>query len=191
MPKKTTKPPDQVYELEIRLLDIEPPIWRRFAVPSDISLAALHQVVQVVMGWWESHLHQFIINGDYYGEPDSDWGSDDEVVDEHRVKLRDVVERRGQKFIYEYDFGDGWEHELKVVKIGPPEPGARYPLCLAGQRNCPPEDCGGSWGYEHLLNVIADPNHEEHEDMMEWLGGGFDPERFDLAGVNERLEELR
>ncbi len=191
MPKRTNKPVEQVCELEIRLLEIEPPIRRRFAVPYNISLWGLHRVIQVVMGWWDRHLHQFIIQGEYYGTPDPEGDLDEDMRDETQVGLHHVVKRTRAKFIYEYDFGDGWEHELTVVKIGPPASGTHYLICLEGQRNCPPEDCGGAWGYQELLDIIADPKHEEHKNMMEWLGDGFDPEQFDLAGVNKRLKEFR
>ena len=192
--KKTTKaakPPDEVYQLGIKLLGTDPPIWRMFAVPSGISLPKLHDVIQIVMGWWDSHLHQFRVGETRYGEPDPVEPWDDDMINERRVKLRDLLHEQGATICYEYDFGDGWEHELKLTKVGPPEEGVRYPICLAGERNCPPEDCGGIYGFAELLEVIADPKHEEHESMMEWLGGGYDPEKFDVDVVNGRLNGLR
>lgn len=184
-----TESPDEVIELKVKLLGTAPPIWRTFAVPSGITLARLHDVIQVVMGWWNEHLHQFVAGGTYYGEPDADW--DSEVIDERRVKLRDLLHKQGMAIRYEYDFGDDWQHELKVTKIGPPQEGVRYPVCLTGERNCPPEDCGGIYGFAELLDVIAEPKHNDHEDMMEWLGGGYDPEKFDVDAVNHRLRGLR
>jgi len=107
------------------------------------------------------------------------------------VKLKDVVSREKAKFIYEYDFGDGWEHELLVEKILPPTAGQRYPICLKGKRACPPEDVGGIWGYADFLEAIQDPNNPDHEDLLEWIGGSFDPEAFDLEEINRRLQKIR
>jgi hypothetical protein len=191
--KKQEKAPSEIYQLEITLLGSKPRIWRRFEVPANITLASLHYIIQTVMGWENSHLHQFTIGEERYGEiiPDVVSGMDLEMTDERKIKLGDVVGNVGDRFMYEYDFGDSWEHGLKVLKTGPPEPGVRYPVCLAGKRACPPEDCGGVWGYENLLEIIADPSHEEHGSMMEWLGEEFDPEAFDLDEINGTLRRMR
>ncbi len=174
-----------VHRLKVTLLGIRPPIWRRIEVPSTITLSELHTVVQVAMGWWDSHLHQFVVDGVIYGIDDGEgWGPP--PVDERRTKLRDVASE-GVRFSYEYDFGDGWEHRIEVEAIAAAEAGIAYPRCVAGRRACPPEDCGGPWGYGNLLAAIGDPNHDEHEAMVEWAGGPFDPARFDVAGVNARL----
>jgi len=178
-----------VYQLKVTLKGSKPPIWRRIQVPGDVTLYKLHKVLQVAMGWTDSHLHQFIAHGRYYGEPDPDF-ADMDVVNERRVKLSQVADREKAKFIYEYDFGDDWLHEILVEKILPPEAGASYPACLAGKRSAPPEDCGGIWGYEEFLGAIGDPKHPEHEEMLEWVGGEFDPEAFDLAAVNRELRQL-
>lgn len=185
------RPPiTSVYQLKVTLKDSKPPIWRRIQVPSDITLYKLHRVLQVVMGWTDSHLHQFIIGGRYYGEPDPDFG-DVEVVSERRAKLCQVAGSEKEKLVYEYDFGDDWLHQVVVEKILPPEVGRSYPVCLAGKRSAPPEDCGGIWGYQDFLAAIGDPKHPEHEEMLEWVGGDFDPEAFDLDEVNQGLRELR
>lgn len=177
----------EVYQLKITLKGSKPPIWRRFQVPADITLVRLHDVIQDVMGWTDSHLHQFIIGDTYYGRRDPEFGLDD-VMDERKTKLSQVVRNVKAKFAYEYDFGDGWEHLLVLEKILPPDPGGRYPVCLDGKRNCPPEDCGGIWGYEgHFLKAIQNPKHPDHEDMLEWIGDSFDPEAFDVEEVNQRL----
>lgn len=189
--KRQTKQPAEIYQIEITLLGSQPRIWRRFAVPASMTLAKLHDVIQIIMGWTNSHLHQFIIGEEYYGMSDPEIGLDMDVIDESKVKLRDAVGRKRKRFMYEYDFGDSWEHELEVLKVGPPEPGVHYPVCLAGERACPPEDCGGVWGYESLLQTIADPSHEEYEEMMEWLGDEFEPEAFDLDAVNRILAGIR
>ena len=186
MPAK--KQSDRIYQLKVTLNGSEPPIWRRIQVNSSITLHKLHQILQVVMGWFDSHLHQFIVRGEYYGIPDPDFGP--KVKSEKRVKLNQIVTRKGSKFIYEYDFGDSWEHTIVLEKILEPEAGVHYPICLEGERACPPEDCGGIWGYYHLLEAIQDPNHPEHEEMLEWLGDDFDPEEFDVDAVNEELKRI-
>jgi hypothetical protein len=182
----------QIYQLKITLLGIKPPIWRRFYVPGDMNLAKLHHVIQCIMGWEESHMHQFKVGKTYYGMtyPD-DFDGMPETRDERKARLNELVSRPKAKFIYEYDFGDSWEHEVVLEKVLPPEPGTKYPVCLEGKRACPPEDCGGVWGYAELLETIQDPNHPEHDDMMEWLGEGFEPERFDVEAVNKALRRLR
>ncbi|MBI1881343.1 MAG: plasmid pRiA4b ORF-3 family protein [Chloroflexi bacterium] len=191
MATKQSTPAD-IYQIKVTLRDSKPPIWRRIQVPSDINLGKLHRILQVVMGWTDSHLHQFIVGGTYYGEPDPDYQDMGmEMRDEKRVKLNQFVRGEKSRLRYEYDFGDSWEHELLVEKILPPEPGVRYPLCLTGKRACPPEDVGGVWGYPDFLEAIKDPKHPEHEDMLEWVGGEFDPEAFDLDEVNEALRHVR
>jgi len=178
--------PVSVYQLKVTLKNSKPPIWRRIQVNSDINLYRLHQNLQVMMGWTDSHLHQFIVHGEYYGTPDPDF----EVTNEKSIKLDRVVSEAGDKFFYEYDFGDSWEHSILVEKILQPETGVNYPICLDGKRACPPEDCGGIWGYGDLLEAIQDPAHPEHEEMLEWLGGRFDPEEFDVDMVNQRLKTI-
>ena len=180
-----------IYQIKVTLEAIEPPIRRRLLVPSDITLAGLHDIIQAAFGWWDYHLHQFIVGETYYGVPDPDFGGFLEIHDEHKMRLHQITEREGFKFRYEYDFGDSWLHQILVEKILPPEPDQAYPVCLTGRRACPPEDVGGIWGYEHFLEAIADPEHEEHEDYLEWAGGEFDPEAFDLEEVNGALRALR
>jgi hypothetical protein len=181
-----------IYQLKITLLGIKPPIWRRFQVPSDMNLAKLHQVIQEVMGWEESHMHQFKVGKTYYGMTyPNDFDDMPETRDERKARLNELVTRPKAKFIYEYDFGDSWEHEVVLEKVLPPEPGAKYPVCLEGKRACPPEDCGGVWGYANLLEVMQDEGHPEHEEMLEWLGEEFDPEKFDVEAVNKALRRIR
>ncbi|MGA7965646.1 MAG: plasmid pRiA4b ORF-3 family protein [Gammaproteobacteria bacterium] len=177
-----------VYQIKVVLRHIRPPIWRRLQVPADITLGELHDILQIAMGWEEAHLHQFIVNGECYGTLDSEFLTD--LQDESRYRLSDLA-GKGGRLAYEYDFGDGWMHELKIEKTLAAEPGKHYPLCLAGERACPPEDCGGLPGYERLLAVLADPQHTEHEDMLDWIGDeAFDPEAFDPAAVNAALANL-
>jgi hypothetical protein len=141
------------------------------------------------MGWEDYHLHQFVAGGEAYGVPDPDFGM--EIRDEKRVRLNQLTRCEKAKIGYEYDFGDSWEHELLVEKILPRQDGQTYPVCLAGKRACPPEDCGGVWGYADFLEAIGNPKHPEHRAMREWGGEDFDPEAFDLERVNDRLKRLR
>jgi hypothetical protein len=180
---KTTDP-GVVYQLKITLRDTKPPIWRRVQV-KDCTLAKLHAILQAVMGWDGYHLHAFEVGGQQYSEPDPDGMM--ETEDERKVKVSQVVDGGIKKFAYTYDFGDNWEHAIQVEQVLAAEPGVRYPRCVAGKRACPPEDCGGAWGYQEFLEAVRDPKHEQHAEMREWVGGEFDPERFDIDAVNEAL----
>jgi len=183
--------PRLIYQLKVTLRHIRPPIWRRIQVRSDVALLKLHRILQEVMGWYDSHLHQFLIGGEYYATRSLELdGFGPPIISERSARLEDVISGPKMKFRYEYDFGDGWEHEILVEKVLPPAEGVRYPVCVAGARACPPEDCGGPWGYAELLEAIRDPNHKEHEEMLEWVGGGFDPEAFDLEEINRALRRL-
>ena len=177
-----------VYQIKVTLKGIRPPIWRRFQISGDVSLHKLHETLQVVMEWTNSHLYRFDIGGSHFGEPNPEYEECEiDMKDARRAKLSRVAPLEKAKFTYEYDFGDSWLHEILVERILPVEPGIRYPVCLIGRRACPREDCGGIGGYDYLLEVLEDPCHEEHEEMMEWVGGEFDPEEFDLDGINEAL----
>lgn len=185
----TGKPDVPVYQLKITLKDSKPPIWRRLLVPGDTTLARLHRIIQEAMGWWDYHLHQFIVGGVYYGEPSpDDWH---EVNDERRIRLSQIAPSEKSRFVYEYDFGDDWIHTVQVEKVLPPNPEQKLPVCVKGKRACPPEDVGGIWGYDSFLEAISDPNHEEHASYLEWIGGSFDPEAFDVDEANARLQKLR
>jgi hypothetical protein len=177
-----------VYQIKVTLDGIRPPIWRRILVRSDTTLGQLHPILQVVMGWADYHLHQFIVEQRYYGVPDPDYPL--EMHDETGVKLNEIVPSGKSRFRYEYDFGDSWLHTLLVEKVLAPEPGQYYPVCIKGKRACPPEDVGGIWGYGDFLEAVRTPDHPEHEDMLEWVGGEFDSEAFDLRQVNEGLRAL-
>jgi hypothetical protein len=192
MPSKQPPAETQIYQLKITLLGSKPPIWRRLQVPSTISLLRLHRTLQKVMGWEDCHMHQFKIGKTYYGVsyPDDSAGMP-QTQDEKTVTLEKVVARPKAKFVYEYDFGDSWQHEVVLEKILPLDPQTRYPVCIEGKRACPPEDCGGVWGYESFVEAVQNPNHPEHEEMLEWIGGKFDPEAFDLKAVNRVLQRGR
>jgi hypothetical protein len=181
-------PKTKIYQLKVTLRSVKPPVWRRLLVPGDVTLARLSDIVQSAMGWSNSHLHEFEIAGERYGQPDDEWGFGPAVKDEAKAKLFRLA-AQGDKLRYSYDFGDGWEHDLLVEKVQAPELGARYPWCVTGRRACPPEDVGGPWGYEEFLAALADPDHESHAEMSEWAGGHFDPAEFDLEWVNTALAE--
>jgi hypothetical protein len=178
-----------VHQLKVTLRMVRPPVWRRIVVPSEITLAELAAVLEAAVGWLGGHLHVFDVGGTRYGTPDPDWGNDD--LDEGRFRLGDVLSEVGSKMRWDYDFGDGWEHDVLVEEIGPLVSGVTYPTCLTGRRACPPEDCGGPWGYENLLQALADPDHPDHEDLREWAPPGFDPTRFDIEETNQAMRSPR
>jgi hypothetical protein len=181
---------NQIYQIKVTLNDTHPPVWRRIQVLSNTTLLKLHNILQIVMGWGDYHLHMFTIEGSIYGDPADDEYGDLGIVDEARFRLNQVIYREGQRFRYEYDFGDSWDHTLLVEKILPPQESVRYPICLKGKRACPPEDVGGVWGYENFLEAICNTDHHEHEEYLNWIGGEFDPEAFNLEEVNTRLRQL-
>jgi hypothetical protein len=179
-----------VFQLDVILKGARPPIWRRFEVPETLTLAQLHDVLQIVMGWTDSHLHRFVINGREYGRPDYEerWADEDPLRDERRVRLTSLLQVVPNAFLYEYDYGDGWLHVIVVERYWPASANEQYPKCVGGERACPPEDVGGIYGYEELLTVLADPSHEEHEAMRLWAGEDFEPEEFDIMAVNRALK---
>ncbi len=175
-----------VYRLKITLDNIDPSIWRRVQV-EDCTLADLHVVIQICMGWYNSHLHMFAIGGEQYTDPEM--GGDPDDISTHSESLAHLVDQGCRTFSYTYDFGDSWEHTIEVEEVSPAEPKVKYPRCVEGKRACPPEDCGGPWGYPEFLEAIQDPKHEEHEEMLEWVGGKFDPEKFSAAAVNKDMRK--
>jgi hypothetical protein len=180
----------QTYQIKVTLHGTHPPIWRSILVPGNTTLLKLHDILQIVMGWEDCHLHMFKSKGSVYGNPMDDEYGDLGTIDEATVKLSQLIHRQGQRLSYEYDFGDSWNHTLLVEKILPTQEGIRYPLCLKGKRACPPEDVGGVWGYQDFLEAIRDPDHDEHDEYLTWIGGEFDPEAFDLQKVNARLRHM-
>lgn len=179
----------EIFRLKVALRGSRPPIWRRFEVPGDVTLYQLHRALQVVMGWTDSHLHQFCRGKTYYGQSDPEFGVPRQ--NERKVRLRDVLRKPGDRMVYEYDFGDGWEHDVRLESIAPPTPGVDYPRVVAGRGACPPEDVGGIWGYYEFLNAVRDPGHPDHRDMLEWCGGGYDPDALDLEAVNRVFRTKR
>lgn len=187
---KKTSP---VYQLKVTLANSRPPIWRRILVASDVNLGVFHNILQDVMGWTDSHLHQFIAGDVMYSTPYEDLAQDFEMEfkDESKYRLSQLLKKEKASLTYEYDFGDSWEHKILLEKIMPHDDSIETPSCIKGKRACPPEDCGGIWGYENLIAIIQDPKHPEYQDMREWLGEDFDPERFDLDETNEALKVYR
>ena len=175
---------------KITLKGIRPPIWRRIEIPANYSFWDFHVAIQDAMGWTDSHLHAFSVRNlrggiDQIGIPDDDsFEGDPMFLPGWKFQVSDYLFRPGTRAKYAYDFGDGWEHDLIVEAIGPREKGVTYPRCTAGKRRCPPEDCGGIYGYADLLEIIANPEHEEHASMMEWVGGPFNPNEFDPSAVH-------
>ena len=177
-----------LYQLKVTLRDIDPPIWRRIQVWEDITLAQLHRVLQIVMSWEDYHLHDFVIGRRTYSVPDpEDAFNERKVIDERHIRLRNVIPHVGMQFEYLYDFGDSWYHDLLLEAILLPEPIVPYPYCVAGQRSTPPEDVGGTIGYEDYVEAMRNPDHEEHEHMSQWRGP-FDPESFSVSDVNRQLQ---
>jgi Plasmid pRiA4b ORF-3-like protein len=178
---------DTIYQLKVTLRVIRPPIWRRLEVP-DCTLAQLHNSIQAAMGWYNCHLHAFRIGTREFSiPPPRGMDLDLEMEDSSRISLGQIAAAGIKKFQYEYDFGDGWGHDILIEKGVERQEGVRYPRCAAGKRACPPEDCGGPWGYADFLEAISNPKHESHEELLEWVGGEFDPEAFDLEAVNRRM----
>lgn len=185
--------PQEIYQIKVTLLGTDPPIWRRLLVPAGLTLEQLHRVLQVAMGWQDCHLHEFRIGKQRFGKADPmerAFGGP-RTASERTARLSDVLGRAGAKAVYTYDFGDSWDHEIVVEKCLASEAGRDYPVCVAGERQGPPEDCGGLPGFYNLLEAISDPGHEQREELIEWLGGSFDPDAFSVDAVNRRLAPMQ
>jgi hypothetical protein len=176
----------KIYDLRVELEEIEPVIWRRVLVPGQITLPQLHDLLQLVMGWTNSHLHSFEVGDRTFGMDGTDL-EELNMLNENKFTLDAVLGDSIREFLYEYDFGDSWHHRVTVTPIAKPRTDWSYPLCVAGARAAPPEDVGGVSGYEEFLSAIKDPKHEEHDRMLEWIGGAFDPAGFDLNEINRTL----
>lgn len=179
----------QVYQFKVALMGIRPPIWRRIQVPANYTFWNLHVAIQDAMGWFDSHLHEFQVDHPSSGHqvrigiPVEDFEFGEEVIPGWNRYISEYFSLEHPKAAYVYDFGDNWEHTVTLEKILPREKGRQYPVCVKGKRACPPEDCGGVWGYRELLEIIADPGHEEYDEFMEWLDEDFDPEAFEVMSV--------
>ncbi len=184
-----TKQLKQTYQLKILLKNSKPPIWRRFLIDDSTTLSKLHLAVQIIMGWTNSHLHQFIHNNEFYGvvDPDFDMGMD--IIDESKYTISQLLIKEKDSITYEYDFGDGWEHVITLEKIIPFDSKQALPSCIKAKGACPPEDVGGVWGYSDFLEAMSDPNHPEHENFKEWIGDTFDPDFCDVDVINQLLAD--
>jgi hypothetical protein len=189
---KPAKEQDTVYQFRITLLDTRPPVWRRIQV-KDGTLDKLHEHVQTAMGWTNSHLHHFKVGGQLYGDPDLMQENFEEMgyEDSTTTRISDILPKTGRRFrfVYEYDFGDSWDHEVLFEGVLRADPRVKYPLCLEGERACPPEGVGGVWGYADFLEAIQNPGHKEHEGMLEWVGGSFDAEEFDPEQATREMRQ--
>jgi hypothetical protein len=180
-----------VHRLKVTLRQIRPPVWRRIEVPSNMKLSELAAVLEAAMGWLGGHLHAFEADGVVYEIPDDESFGFRSSVDEHKARLGDVLPAVKLTMRWDYDFGDGWEHDVVVEAIEPQRSDVTYPVCLAGKRACPPDDCGGLWGYGNLLAAHSDPTHGEHVELTEWTPPGFDPEAFDIAEATKMMRMAR
>lgn len=178
-----------VFELKITLLETKPPVWRRFCVPGEITLDRLHDVIQIVMGWDDCHLHLFKIGGKAYSEePEEEW----EGAEERHHGLCDLVTSARKHFDYKYDFGDDWDHRIVVEKISKAPKGyIAEAKCLGGKRRCPPEDVGGTHGFAEFVLACKDLKHPEHKRNLMWVGGSFDPDDFNPNAVNLELRKYK
>ena len=180
-----------IARLKITLQDVEPKVVRQIEVPVDLRLDRLHQVLQAALGWTNSHLHEFRAGRSSWSTSGMGGPFDDRGHSEKRATLQDLLDAGGGKtFHYVYDFGDNWEHDVRVERLTEPEPGTTYPRLLKAEGRCPPEDVGGPWGYNHFLEVMADPGHEEHENLLEWHGGPFDPQDAEPERIIRDFEML-
>ena len=191
-PVTVSEPPPErsIFQLKITLQNIKPLVWRRVLVDAGSYLSDVHEVIQAAFGWWNSHLHDFEVDAKRYGvsDPNDDWSTP--AIDEGFIRL-DSIATVGSTIDYMYDFGDGWNHKVIVEKLLPATSGASVPACVGGRRACPPEDCGGPWGYQELLDILADPTHPEHRERTEWLDRPFDPDAFDPADFTRNLRMIR
>ncbi len=176
--------------MKVTLLGISPEIWRRFLFPGNSKLEQVHESIQIAFGWQNCHLHEFEIVGQRYGDPDNPLDSDFISERATKCKLKFLNLKPGDTFIYRYDFGDDWTHEIEIEDLLPPDPNGYYPDCIAGARACPPEDCGGIPGYQNLLEAVADAGHPDHDQLLNWAGGDFDPENFDLKEAHSCIGSM-
>jgi hypothetical protein len=185
---KTTAPTDPaVLSLKVTLRNIRPPIWRRILMSSGMTLGDLNLAIQATIGWGSSHLHAFEIGDRQFG----DRSVMDDVENEDRRTLGDLMKSGMRRFRYTYDFGDNWQHDILIEKTPAASSGKNrgkiLPACIAGKRNGPPEDCGGPWGYAELLGILSDPAHPLHDERLEWIGEEFDPEAFAVSAADAAL----
>lgn len=190
MPAKSSVPA-KIIQMKVTLEDSKPPIWRRILVGDHLTFEELHYILQLIMDWTNSHLHMFQLGELIIGDPEADETGMLGTQDERKAKLSQYHFSEGDKFIYEYDFGDSWRHKVVIEKILPYSADLQVPVCLKGKRAGPPEDIGGVWGYADFLASLADPDAEDRDEMLEWIGEDFDPEAFDLDEINQALKTIK
>jgi hypothetical protein len=183
--------PSGYYQLRIALRYLKPEIWRRLLVPDTATLAQLHRLLQITMGWSNSHMHEFRIGKTGYGMPHPDWPDMKPTLNEKRYTLGAVLGDRLRKCDYLYDLGDGWEHEVRIEKRLTGSDMPPHPQCTAGANGCPPDDVGGVPGYCDFVAAVLDPEHPEHNELLRWYGGPFDPYRFGIDSVNAQLKRIK
>ena len=179
-----------IYQLKVTLIGIDPPIWRMLQVLSSIKLCCLHSAIQVAMGWTDSHLHQFEQDGKHWGAVQLYEDEANDVVDDGSVTLASLLKSEGDSLAYQYDFGDDWQHAVVLEKVMPVQEESKVPICLGGERRCPPEDVGGIHGYLAFLDIILDPKHQDYEEYVGWAGGHF-VDGFDAKAANTKLAGMR
>lgn len=183
--------PNLSVQLRIELKGVKPSVWRCVLVPESITLGKLHVVLQTVMGWGGGHLHEYEVDGLRYGMKDPELDFGEPVADERRMRLKTLIERGVRRLTYVYDFGDDWEHLIKIEDLVLPRTSTSSILCIAGANACPPDDVGGVWGYDEFRAAITDPQHEQHQEMTHWIGYPFDPAAFDIEAVNQMLATIK
>ena len=176
-----------ILQIKVKLLGVaKPPVWRRLQLRADTRLDHLHEILQAALGWENYHMHAFSFGEEEFGSPDPELG----FSDERHVTLGELIDLGG-RFRYTYDFGDNWEHEILVEDLLDADPDTHYPVLVAAKGACPPEDCGGPWGDAHLKQILANPNHDEHQEMLEWLGldntNEFDPAAVTSEDIDHEL----
>ena len=181
---------ERIARLRIELQDIEPKIWRRVDVPLSMTLAVLHEAIQMAMHWRFSHLWRFEIGDRIYGDPSDYWYDLPRTYKAKALQLGTVIARGTDQFVYLYDFGDNWRHDVIVEEVCDGDPATEYPAFVDGARRCPPEDVGGTGGFMEFLEAIQDPMHEEHHEMLVWNGGPFDPSTFEEIGTYYSLNQI-
>lgn len=182
--KKASEKVGTILQMKISLLESNPIIWRRFLIPTDFNLAQLHEVLQLVMGWQNKHLYRFDINSQEYGEHKAEFEDETEIKSAPQFTLSDIA-GKSERFVYSYDFGDDWQHEVVIEKSFKYDENYNYPICIGGENACPPEDCGGISGYEEFLRHLLDEDDGDHLDTKAWVGGFFDPKSFDPNRINQ------
>jgi hypothetical protein len=184
-----------ILQLYVNLDGSNPIIWRRIQVREDTSFFELHHILQITMGWKNSHLHEFNCDGYRIGEIIEEFNMEgfgsDEVTDSKKISIKDIIKETDESFRYTYDFGDSWDHILRIEKSLPADTNIKYPICIGGEMSCPPEDCGGIHSYYNYLDILKDKKHVEYKELRRWMGGNFDANKFDQDAVNQKLRNLK